>query len=100
MPQDKQKDAAYINDFQTPPNVAKYMVSLIPAGVKTVLEPTPGIGNIVNELYDYNVTDPIDYWKLPASSWFDCIVGNLPFSSKTFFNCPAEYEGKGNESRL
>lgn len=37
-------------DFQTPPEVCKYMVSLIPEGVISVLEPTPGVGNIVSEL--------------------------------------------------
>lgn len=37
-------------DFQTPVDVAEYMVSLIPEHVETVLEPTPGIGNIVSVL--------------------------------------------------
>ena len=50
MPQDKNKDAAYVNDFQTPIDVAEYMVSLLPINVKTVLEPTPGIGNVVAAL--------------------------------------------------
>jgi hypothetical protein len=52
------------NDFQTPVPVAKYMVSLLPDGVKNVLEPTPGIGNIMNELIDkgYDVTAPDDYF--------------------------------------
>lgn len=30
MPQNKNTDIAYVNDFQTPEDVAKYMVSLIP----------------------------------------------------------------------
>jgi type I restriction-modification system DNA methylase subunit len=95
MPQDKTKDIAYVNDFQTPQNVCEYMVSLIPAGVKTVLEPTPGLGNLVTALKDYEVTAPIDYWLLDKTQRFDAIIGNLPFSSKTFTNCPPEYEGKG-----
>lgn len=95
MAQDKTKDLAYVNDFQTPENVAKYMASLIPEGVNTVLEPTPGIGNIVKYLDSYNVTAPDDYWQLDKKQWFDCIICNLPFSSKTFFNCPAHLEGKG-----
>lgn len=37
-------------DFQTPVNVANYMVSLLPDSAKTVLEPTPGIGNIKRAL--------------------------------------------------
>src|ERR1700694_5879712 len=97
MPQDKTKDLAYVNDFQTPVNVCEYMVDLLPASVKTVLEPTPGIGNLVRKLEDryFNVTAPQDYWTLDKSLRFDAVVGNLPFSSKTFFNCPPEYEGKG-----
>lgn len=95
MPQDKTKDRAYVNDFQTPENVAAYMVSLLPFWTVTVLEPTPGLGNIVNALKGYQVTAPADYWQLDKSLCFDAVIGNLPFSSKTFFNCPLEYEGKG-----
>lgn len=43
-------------DFQTPPEVCKYMTSLVPPGAQTVLEPTPGIGNIVAQLSGYKVT--------------------------------------------
>lgn len=95
MAQDKKKDIAYVNDFQTPENVAKYMVSLIPKAANTVLEPTPGNGNIVKLLSGYKVTAPEDYWQLDKNLRFDTIIGNIPFSSKTFYNCPAEYEGKG-----
>jgi len=42
----KKTDIAYLNDFQTPPPVCKYMVSLLPPGVKKVMEPTPGQGNV------------------------------------------------------
>lgn len=38
---------------------------------------------------------PKDYWAIDKSLKFDAIVSNLPFSSKTFFNCPTEFEGKG-----
>lgn len=48
-------------DFQTPVPVCKYMVSLIPAGARTVLEPTPGMGNLVNQLSGYEVTAPANY---------------------------------------
>lgn len=95
MAQNKTKDLAYVNDFQTPENVARYMAGLIPDGTKTVLEPTPGKGNIVKHLWSYNITAPEDYWQLDKTTRFDCIIGNLPFSSKTFFNCPVEFEGKG-----
>jgi hypothetical protein len=95
MPQDKTKDAAYVNDFQTPEYIANYMASLIPDGVCTVLEPTPGMGNLVKALWKYKVTAPKDYWALDKTQRFDAIVANLPFSEKTFFNCPEEFKGQG-----
>jgi hypothetical protein len=88
--------AGSVDQFQTPPDVAVYMVSLLPLHVVTVLEPTPGMGNLVRELdLMYNVTAPTDYWQLDKSLRFDAVVANLPFSSKTFYNCPEEFEGKG-----
>ena len=81
----------YKDQFQTPKNVAKYMVSLIPEGVKTVLEPTPGLGTIVNELKNYDVTAPADYFLLEKRMW-DCVVMNPPFGLKYTFieNAPQE----------
>jgi type I restriction-modification system DNA methylase subunit len=73
-------------EFQTPIEVCKYMASLIPAGVRTVLEPTPGIGNLVAQLSGYEVTTPKDYFELDKSKRFDCVVMNPPFSSKSAFN--------------
>lgn len=75
-------------DYQTPPEVCKYMASLVPAGVKTVLEPTPGNGNIVAQLSSYEITAPADYFKLDKQQRFDCVVMNPPFSSKSAFNVP------------
>lgn len=74
-------------DFQTPPDVCKYMASLIPVGVKTILEPTPGIGNIVRELTGYDVTAPSNFFDLKPHR-FDCIVTNPPFSAKFAFGVP------------
>jgi hypothetical protein len=75
-------------DFQTPPEVCKYMASMVPPGVRTVLEPTPGIGNIVAQLSGYEVTAPKDYFGLDNKQRFDCVVMNPPFSSKSAFNVP------------
>jgi len=75
-------------EFQTPVQVCKYMASLVPAGTKTVLEPTPGIGNLVAHLADYEVTAPSDYFLLDKKRRFDCVVMNPPFSSKSAFNVP------------
>lgn len=95
MAQDKTKDTAYVNDFQTPHFVADYMVSLLPFDTVTVLEPTPGLGNLVRALWEYDVTAPEDYWQLDKTSRFDAVVANLPFSEKTFLNCPDEFKGMG-----
>jgi len=65
-------------DFQTHPIVCKYMVDLLPVGVVTVLEPTPGIGNLVNALSGYRVTVPLDFFDV--SGCYDAVVMNPPFS--------------------
>jgi hypothetical protein len=76
-------------EFQTPPFIAKYMVSLIPERCKYVCEPTPGIGNIVREIPDrYAVTAYNDFFGRNPNDRFDCIVMNPPFSSKWCFNVP------------
>ncbi len=72
-------------NFQTPENVCKYMVGLIPLGVKTVLEPTPGKGNLVRAIKEagYAVEYPEgDYWnwKTKHEPEFGCVVANPPFS--------------------
>lgn len=60
------------------PWVCDYMVSLVPAAVKTVLEPTPGKGNLVGALTRYQITAPDDFWLV--SGWWDCVVMNPPFT--------------------
>jgi len=78
--------------FQTPPFVARYMISLIPDGVKTVLEPTPGQGNIVKELNGrYEVIAPQDFFLWQAER-VDCVVMNPPFTDKEVVieNAPRE----------
>lgn len=73
----------YEEKYQTPPEIVKYMVSLLPDNVTTVLEPTPGNGNIVNELLNkgYEVTAPDNYEELDPWQRFDAIVMNPPFKS-------------------
>jgi len=75
--------------FQTPPEVVEYMCSMIPVGAKTVLEPTPGEGNIVNALNDIglDVTAPDNFFSLQQDK-FDCIIMNPPFSAKYAFGIP------------
>jgi len=70
-------------DFQTPPKICKIMaemILLIPNG-KTILEPTPGEGNLVEAIRNlgYNVVvPPNSFWDI--FGWFDAIVMNPPFS--------------------
>jgi len=64
--------------FQTPQYTCKYMVSLLPDNVKTVLEPTPGEGNIVKELGGFDVTTPANFWEINGT--WDAIVMNPPFT--------------------
>jgi hypothetical protein len=86
-------------DFQTPVPVANYMVSLLPAWVKKVCEPTPGMGNIETALVNggYEVTAPKDYFLLDHSKRFDAFVMNPPFSHKFTLldNAPAHVHQKG-----
>lgn len=72
---------AYASDFQTPPHICRYMISLLPGGIRTVLEPTPGLGNLVMSLQGYNVTAPIDFFLLDKSQRFDAVVMNPPFTA-------------------
>ena len=76
-------------EFQTPAFVARYMCSLIPAHCTTVLEPTPGLGNIVREIPDRcEVTTYTDFFARDRRDKFDCVVMNPPFSEKWAFNVP------------
>ena len=67
-------------DFQTPPNICKYMSSFLPDIAGEILEPTKGIGNLVSELEKKgNVTAPDDFFQLEKST-FDWVVMNPPFT--------------------
>ena len=83
-------------DFQTPIPIVEYMVSMIPKGAKTILEPSPGVGNIVSKLDDFQVTAPEDFFLLDKKE-FDCVVMNPPFSSKYAItdNAPEEINAMG-----
>lgn len=64
------------------------MSSLIPDWAVSVLEPTPGIGNLVNTIGPAHVvTAPADFFQLPFQR-FDCVLTNPPFSSKYAFGMP------------
>jgi len=72
-------------DFQTPPAVCDYMASLVIHGVKSVLEPTPGSGNLVKALRKngLSVTAPKRFSELALSATFDAVAMNPPFTPMT-----------------
>lgn len=87
-------------NFQTPVPVCDYMVGMVPEGSSTILEPTPGLGNIVKSLEatgHFNITAAEDFFLLDRSRRYDCIVMNPPFSSKSAFmdNAPEGFDEKG-----
>lgn len=87
-------------NFQTPANICDYMVDMIPEHAIKILEPTPGIGNIVKSLMQkdrYQIVTADDFFLLDKKKKYDCIVMNPPFSSKSAFieNAPENAETKG-----
>jgi type I restriction-modification system DNA methylase subunit len=77
-------DTTTKQEFQTPPDIAAYMVSLLPSKRMKVLEPTPGVGNVAKALRKagHRVTTPKDYFLLKKRRKFEAIVMNPPFSSR------------------
>lgn len=65
---------------QTPEWLCKEMASRVPGWVETILEPTPGDGNLTRALLpgNYSLTLPRDIFSY-RGSW-DCVVMNPPFS--------------------
>jgi type I restriction-modification system DNA methylase subunit len=84
--------------FQTPQFVCEYMANLIPVpgsfynpfGFKEnlkILEPTPGIGNLVtavqNKLPLAQITCPADFFLMDFSARYDLVIMNPPFTAKS-----------------
>lgn len=88
----------YKTDYQTPPDVAAYMASLIPKFAKHILEPTPGVGNLLKAIYNagYAPHAPFNYFDIRAQRW-DAIVSNPPFSKKftNLENAPEKFMVEG-----
>jgi len=91
--------ADYRTEFQTPPEVCRYMASLIPDISLTVLEPTPGLGNLAKACCDRGkiVTAPEDYFLRDKTAKYDIVVTNPPFSSKYLItdNMPPTFTDRG-----
>lgn len=68
-------------EFQTPPVVADYMAAFIPDQCGTILEPTPGIGNLVRAVKHKGlVIAPVNYEDLPSGARYDWAIMNPPFT--------------------
>lgn len=68
-------------NFQTPKHVAQFMVDLISESHISILEPTPGAGNIVNLLPNNKIVyAPENFDDLPKNARFDCVIMNPPFT--------------------
>ena len=69
-----------MENFQTPTEICDYMASFLPDDAGIILEPTPGIGNLVKSLKNKGmVVAPNDFFKLNEQK-FDWIVMNPPFT--------------------
>ena len=73
-----------MTNFQTPTNVADYMVGMSYLKPnKIVLEPTPGNGNIVQAIRKYDLIPIVpenDFWKMIHERRYDAIIMNPPFT--------------------
>lgn len=88
------------NNFQTPPAICDYMVDMVPYWAIRILEPTPGLGYMVQSLQKkdkYSIVAPNDFFLMDKEQKFDCIVMNPPFSSKSAYmqHAPLNAETRG-----
>lgn len=75
------KELRIDTNFQTPVPVAAYMASLLPNNCGTILEPTPGMGNLVREAeFKGTVIAPARFEDLPVGTRYDYAVMNPPFT--------------------
>lgn len=68
-------------NFQTPTIVAEYMAGMLPHNCGTILEPTPGLGNLVKAAEPYGqVITPNRFEDIEKGSRFDWAIMNPPFT--------------------
>lgn len=86
-------------EFQTPPPVCHLMAGLIPPSTKTIMEPTPGIGNLVAaaRIGGFEVEAVPDFFTRDKSKRYDCIIMNPPFSDRhgNLENAPLDFQETG-----
>jgi type I restriction-modification system DNA methylase subunit len=93
--------------YQTPHEVAEYMVNMIPKykTQRLVLEPTPGEGNLVTQINKRNdliCLTPFnnDFFLHERGFFYDYVVMNPPFSDKycNLMNAPEDVNLKGSKT--
>jgi hypothetical protein len=71
-------------EFQTPIEVANYMVGMTYCYQNGyILEPTPGNGNIVNAIKQYDLKPVVpdgDFWEMEHKRKYGAVVMNPPFT--------------------
>lgn len=87
------------NNFQTPPAICDYMVSMLTEKHIEILEPTPGLGQLADAVSRTGraCLRADDFFLLDPKLNFDAVVMNPPFSSHSAFleNAPKDIEFKG-----
>lgn len=90
------------NEFQTPPEIARYMADMIPEHSLRILEPSPGTGNLISAVLDHPklkhcmITGATNFFRtIPEEEWYDCIIMNPPFSAAHAFGIPEHLDLKG-----
>jgi len=69
------------DSFQTPEVVANFMASFIPVACGTILEPTPGLGNLVRAVEGKGtVIAPKQFEDIEVGSRYDWVIMNPPFT--------------------
>lgn len=70
-------------DFQTPDWICEIMADLIPSNVKSILEPTPGKGNLVAAIkkrFPNSIVYSPEHFEDFDKHRVGCIVANPPFT--------------------
>jgi len=86
----------HAHEFQTRSDIALFMAKLVPARTIRLLEPTPGMGQLVNAAKarrpHLKITAPADFFQMQPQR-FDCILMNPPFTWKyaNIKHMPADY---------
>ena len=88
-------------NLQTPLYICRYMISMIPDRVTTILDPTPGKGNLIKLLNDrFIITAPDNFFEWNQQK-VDCVIMNPPFTANdTNFNNAPEYVKKLTGSKI